>query len=56
MQKFLAGIDYPVSRDGVVEHAQQHGADENVLQYLRRMPDRDYDGPNAVSKAFAEAG
>jgi hypothetical protein len=55
MQKFLAGVDYPASRDDLVRHAESKGADEPVLQNLRAIPDRAYDGPNAVSKAFSES-
>ena len=54
MQKFLAGVDYPARKDELVSHAQSHGADEKVLDLLKRMPDREYDGPNAVSKAFSD--
>ncbi|MFL6144239.1 MAG: DUF2795 domain-containing protein [Labedaea sp.] len=53
MQKFLSGVDYPASKDDLVEHARQKGADEEVLRGLESMPDRTYDGPNAVSAEFA---
>jgi hypothetical protein len=53
MQKFLGGVDYPASRDDLVRHAEQHGADDDVLEGLRQMEDRSYDGPNAVSQAFS---
>jgi len=33
----------------LVEHAEQQGADEEVLDVLRQIPEREYDGPNAVS-------
>lgn len=56
MQKFLSGVDYPVRRDDLVAHAESKGADDAVLEHLRRIPDRTYDGPNAVSQAFAETG
>ncbi|TDD33084.1 DUF2795 domain-containing protein [Actinomadura sp. KC06] len=49
VQKCLAGMDYPASRDDLVQHAQQHGADEQMLRALRAMPDREYDGPSGVS-------
>jgi hypothetical protein len=54
MQKFLAGVDYPARRDELVSHAKSRGADEKVLDLLKRIPDREYQGPNAVSKAFSE--
>jgi hypothetical protein len=53
VQKFLGGIDYPASKDTIVSKAQQEGADGNVLDALRGIPDREYDGPTAVSEAVA---
>ena len=54
-QKFLGGINYPASKDEVVQHAEGQGADENILGVLRQIPDRQYDGPNAVSHEISEA-
>ena len=54
MQKSLSGVDYPASRDDLVQHAERNGADEDVLRQLRSMPDREYDGPNAVSAEFSK--
>lgn len=53
MQKFLAGVDYPASRDELVKHARSKGADDAVLKHLKKLPNRSYDGPSAVSKEFA---
>jgi hypothetical protein len=50
IQKFLKGVDYPVDRDMLVEHAKSQGADEDVLRQLEQLPDRTYEGPNAISK------
>jgi hypothetical protein len=56
LQKFLGGVDYPAQKDDLVRHAEQHGADKEAVDALRRIPDRQYDGPNAVSAAVgAEA-
>jgi hypothetical protein len=54
MQKYLAGMDYPASKDKVLEHARRKGADEDVLKGLESLPDRQYDGPSAVSAAFSK--
>lgn len=53
MQKFLAGVDYPCGRDQLVEHARNHGAGDEVIQRLQALPDRTYDGPNAVSAEYS---
>lgn len=55
MQKFLSGIDYPASRDKLVEHARKKGADEEVLRKLESLPDRTFDGPNAVSSEYSKS-
>ncbi|WP_019808245.1 DUF2795 domain-containing protein [Saccharomonospora halophila] len=55
MQKYLSGVDYPAGRDDLVRHAQDEGADDEVLDHLRTIPDRTYDGPNAVSAEFSKS-
>ena len=54
LQKFLGGVDYPARRDELVAHAEHQGADEPVLDALRRIEDREYNGPNAVSAAVSD--
>ena len=51
IQKALSGMDYPAGREDIVTHAEQHGADEEVLDALRKIEDRQYDGPSGVSSA-----
>ena len=52
-QKFLSGLSYPASRDEIVEHARAQGADDDVMRALEGIAEREYDGPNAVSKELA---
>jgi hypothetical protein len=54
VQKFLAGVDYPASKQDLIEHARQHNADPDVIEALEQLPDREYNGPNAVSSAVAK--
>ncbi|PZV03167.1 MAG: hypothetical protein DCF32_14265 [Leptolyngbya sp.] len=56
VQKFLKGIEYPASKQDVVEHAKQHGADENVCATLEQMPDEEFETSADVSKAIGEVG
>ncbi|MBJ2122087.1 DUF2795 domain-containing protein [Arthrobacter sp. MSA 4-2] len=50
IQKALGGIDYPVSKDDLVKHAEGSGAGDEVMQTLRGLPDREYDSPTDVNK------
>ena len=56
LQKFLKGASYPLGRDGLVELAKSNDADDNALEALQAIPDRQYDGPNAVSHEIKESG
>lgn len=50
VQKFLGGLDYPVDKSQILDRARSEGADENVMQALESIPDREYDSPVSVSK------
>ncbi|AJX35605.1 DUF2795 domain-containing protein [Burkholderia oklahomensis] len=50
IQKTLKGMDYPASKDDVVRCAERSHADGDVIDMLRRIPDRQYDTPASVSK------
>ncbi|GAB2639328.1 DUF2795 domain-containing protein [Nocardia goodfellowii] len=53
VQKYLSGVDYPCDRDGIVSAARDNGADQGIIKALESMPDRVYNGPNAVSEAVS---
>lgn len=54
LQKYLGGLDYPVSREDLVRRAQEKGADEAVLRTLRSLPRERFNSPNDVSEAVGE--
>jgi hypothetical protein len=51
IQKALSGMDYPASKDQIVQHAEQNGADQEVVEALKKIDDREYEGPSGVSSA-----
>lgn len=53
VQKHLGGMDYPVSKDTILSTAKSSGADQAILDALGNIPDREYDGPNAISHELA---
>ena len=62
VQRHLRGVNYPASRDDLVDYARRECEDgsypqgecERVLQVLSQLPDREYQRPVDVSKAFGE--
>ena len=55
MQKYLKGMNYPASKEELVKHAAQQGADENVRSVLEQLPDQQYETSADVSKAVGQA-
>jgi hypothetical protein len=49
MQKALKGMDYPATKQQILEHAK--GGDKDVLEALQKIDDREYEGPSGVSAA-----
>jgi hypothetical protein len=54
VQKYLSGIEYPATKDQLIEHAKGHRAPQEVIEALSSLPDEEYDGPNKVSSAVAK--
>jgi len=50
IQRHLGGIDYPASKQEIVEQARASGADETIVSKLESIPEREYDGPDGVMK------
>lgn len=55
IQKFLAGVSYPASRDDLIEHARGNRAPPDVMELIEGLPDQEFGGPQDVQKAYPEA-
>jgi hypothetical protein len=54
LQDALAGLDYPATKADVVAQAEHNGADADMLQTLKGLPDRDYGAPEDVSEGIRD--
>jgi hypothetical protein len=54
IQKYLKGVDYPVNKQDLLDHAKQQGADENILSTLEQLSDEEFETPADVSKAIGQ--
>lgn len=52
IQKYLKGVDYPATRQQLIDNARNMGADENICASLEQLPDEDFQTPADVSQAF----
>lgn len=54
VQKFLKGLDYPASKQDVLQKAEQDGADEDVRSTLEQLPEEQFETPADISKAIGQ--
>ncbi len=54
VQKHLKGIDYPVSKEDLIKHAEKNGADETLRSLLNELPEDEYETPTDVNKAIGQ--
>lgn len=54
LQKHLKGVDYPASKQDLIKHAKQQGADEDACSTLEQLPDEQFETPADVSKAVGD--
>ena len=54
IEKYLKGEDYPADKEELVQHAREHGAPQEVLQTLEKLPKERFEKPTDVSKAIGE--
>jgi predicted outer membrane protein len=52
IQKYLKGVDYPATKEQLIDNARKLGADENICASLEQLPDEDFQTPADVSQAF----
>lgn len=54
LQKHLKGMDYPASKQDLVERAKSNGADKKMLDLLEQLPDEEFQTPTEVNQAVGE--
>lgn len=54
VEKFLGGVNYPCSKQDIIDTAIDNGADDNVVDTLKSMPGSSYNSPKDVSRAIGQ--
>ncbi len=54
LQVYLKGIDYPANKQKIIDAAKSNNAPENVMSFLRRLPERQYTRPTEVEEEFSK--
>jgi hypothetical protein len=53
-QKYLKGMDYPASKQDVIDHAKSNGAPQEMIDDLESHDHGRFNNPGEVQKAFSK--
>lgn len=53
--RHLRGLDFPASKQDLLDRARSDNAEPEVLELLERMPDQEYQSMADVMKGFGQA-
>ncbi len=51
---YLKDINFPADKQKIVDMAKSKGAPENIVQWLNRLPDKQYSSTNEIEKEFGK--
>lgn len=54
LQMYLKGMDYPAGKEEILQCARENDAPDNVMSFLRRLPEMQYNYPTDVEKEFGK--
>ena len=54
VEKSLRGVDFPAKKQDLIKHAQSQGAEPQVMETLKQLPEQTFDGPTSVTRAIGE--
>jgi hypothetical protein len=54
LQMYLKGIDYPATKQTIIDHARSRGAGEPLMNILEKFEDKEYTRANEVSREFGK--
>ncbi len=54
IQVYLKGMNYPANKKQIVDKAKANNAPQNVMDFLNRLPERQYQFPTDVEREFGK--
>ena len=54
IQQALKGMDYPASKQELMQQAKKNNANQNVMQAIENLPEQKFNSPTDVQKAWGQ--
>ncbi|MGA9187089.1 MAG: DUF2795 domain-containing protein [Methanosarcina sp.] len=52
MQEMFRGMQFPMRKDQILEHARRQKASSDIIEGLQMLPDREYESADSVMQAM----
>jgi hemerythrin-like domain-containing protein len=56
VNQILSKLPYPISKNQVIQMAQQHGANAQIMSVLQRLPDKQYNSSQDLENEMKGLG
>ncbi|TME29969.1 MAG: DUF2795 domain-containing protein [Chloroflexi bacterium] len=53
--QFVEGLDYPISKDAIIAAAREASVGPTLEEALKKLPEREYSGPEDLTQALNAA-
>ncbi len=54
VQKYLKGVDYPATKEDLLEKARHNGAKKEIISLIEELREDEFANPAEVSKGIGE--
>lgn len=54
LASYLKGISFPCGKQDIVDTARNNNAPDNVIEWLDRLPDKDYNNVTDIEREFGQ--
>jgi hypothetical protein len=55
VERYISGIDFPCNKDDLIQHAEEQGAPDEVLNLMEQFPEQEYGSAIDVSRGVSNA-
>ncbi|WP_414469503.1 DUF2795 domain-containing protein [Methanobacterium sp. ACI-7] len=55
VEKSIKGINFPASKQDLIQQAKSNNADQQVIQEIENLPQDQFSSPIDISKAFGQS-
>lgn len=55
VNRYLEDMEYPTNKGDIIRHAEEEGADQDIIRRLAGLPDRNFSSADEVNSELATA-